>query len=137
MSSAILLLKKQLSIPSVLQGDINVEILDYPDQSFDYVVLSQTLQQACEPDGLSRIMLRVGKKGIVSFPNFGHLSVRLQLLLKGYAPVIRQLPYQWHDTPNIRVTTLKDFRRFSKQVPFEILKEVPVNTNGHNGKGKP
>ena len=107
---------------SVLQGDINKEILDYPDGAFDYVILSRTLQQVYDPAGLIRSLLRVGKRGIVSFPNFGHWRVRLQLLGTGYAPVTRQLPYEWYDTPNIRVITLKDFRKFSRDVGFRILK---------------
>ena len=83
---------------SVLQGDINTEIQDYPDQSFDYVILSRTLQQVYAPDELIRSLLRVGKKGIVSFPNFSYWGVRLQLLSSGYAPVTRQLPYEWYVT---------------------------------------
>lgn len=120
---------------SVLQGDINQEILDYPDDTFDYVILSQTLQQAYEPAKLIQSLLRVGKKGIVSFPNFSHWRIRLQLMLTGYAPVTKQLPYEWHDTPNIRVITIKDFRKFSREVGFEILKEVAINTINHEKKG--
>ncbi|MFC1533566.1 methionine biosynthesis protein MetW [Thermodesulfobacteriota bacterium] len=121
---------------SVLHGDINEEILDYSDDSFDYVILSQTLQQAYEPARLIRSLLRIGKRGIVSFPNFSHWLVRLQLLLTGYAPITKQLPYEWYDTPNIRVITLKDFRKFSREVGFEILKEVAINTNSHDKRGK-
>jgi methionine biosynthesis protein MetW len=120
---------------SVLQGDINQEILDYPDNTFDYVIVSQTLQQVYEPDSLIQSLLRIGKKGIVSFPNFSHWRVRLQLLGSGYAPITRQLPYEWYDTPNIRVITLKDFRKFSKEVGFKILKEVAINTNSYDRHG--
>jgi len=121
---------------SVLQGDINEEVLDYPPGRFDYVILSQTLQQVWEPAALIRAMLRIGKKGIVSFPNFSHWFVRWQLLATGYAPVTRQLPYQWYDTPNIRVITLKDFRRFIHDVGFQILKEVAINTHSEDRHGK-
>ncbi|MDP6396024.1 MAG: methionine biosynthesis protein MetW [Desulfobacterales bacterium] len=121
---------------SVLQGDINEELSDYPDGSFDYVVLSQTLQQIYEPSILLRAMLRIGKKGIVSFPNFSHWRIRLQLLFTGYAPVSHQLPFDWYDTPNIRVITIKDFRKYSKKVGFNILKEVAINTNGRNKQEK-
>jgi methionine biosynthesis protein MetW len=121
---------------SVLQGDINEEILDYPDNTFDYVILSQTLQQVYEPDTLIRAMMRVGKKGIVSFPNFSHWRVRSQLFFKGYAPISRQLPYEWYDTPNIRVITIKDFRRFTREVGFTILKEVAINTQSENRFGR-
>ena len=121
---------------SVLQGDINEEILDYPDNAFDYVILSQTLQQVYEPDTIIRAMMRVGKKGIVSFPNFSHWRVRSQLFFKGYAPISRQLPYEWYDTPNIRVITIKDFRRFTREVGFDIVKEVAINTQSEDRRGK-
>ena len=121
---------------SVLQGDINEEVLDYPDNTFDYVILSQTLQQVYEPDTLIRSMLRIGKKGIVSFPNFSHWRCRLQLLSTGFAPVTRQLPYEWYNTPNIRVITIKDFRKFIAKVGFNILKEVAINTQSENRYGR-
>jgi methionine biosynthesis protein MetW len=121
---------------SVLQGDINEEVLDYPDNTFDYAILSLTLQQVYEPARLIQSLLRIGKRGIVSFPNFSHWGIRSQLLLTGYAPITRQLPYEWYDTPNIRVITMKDFRRFSKKVGFEILREVAINTNSQDRRGK-
>ncbi len=121
---------------TILQGDINEEVVDYPDNTFDYVILSQTLQQVYEPSILIQSLLRIGKKGIVSFPNFSYLSVRFQLLLTGYAPITKQLPYEWYDTPNIRVITLKDFRKFSKETGFQIIKEVAINTQNHDRKGK-
>jgi methionine biosynthesis protein MetW len=120
---------------SVLQGDINTEVYDYPERSFDYVILSQTLQQVYEPDHLIRAMLRIGQKGIVSFPNFSHWQIRLQLLFTGYAPVSRQLPYQWFDTPNIRVITLKDFRKFVHGVGLKVLKEAAINTHTQDRYG--
>ena len=121
---------------SVLQGDINQEILDYPQNAFDYVILSQTLQQVYAPAALIRCMLHVGRRGIVSFPNFSHWRLRLQLLLTGYAPVSRQLPYQWHDTPNIRVITLKDFRKFAEGVDLRVLKEAAIDTNSQDRYGR-
>ena len=120
---------------SVIQGDMNVEVLDYGENTFDYVILSQTLQQVYEPAKLIRSMLRIGKKGIVSFPNFSHWNIRLQLLLRGQAPITRQLPYEWYDTPNIRVIAIKDFRRFADRVGFCIFKEVAINTDHHDSKG--
>ncbi len=120
---------------SVIQGDINTELADYPDQCFDYVILSQTLQQVYEPAGLIRSMLRIGKKAVVSFPNFGHYRIRMQLLLSGYVPVTEQLPYQWYDTPNIRVLTIRDFERFARDVGFRILKEVAINTRDKDMHG--
>jgi methionine biosynthesis protein MetW len=120
---------------SVLQGDINAEVHDYPEGSFDYVILSQTLQQVYEPDHLIRAMLRIGQKGIVSFPNFSHWQIRLQLLFTGYAPVSRQLPYQWFDTPNIRVITLKDFRKFVHGVGLTVLREAAIDTHTQDRYG--
>ena len=120
---------------TVIQGDINEEVTDYADDSFDYVVLSQTLQQVYDPLALVRTMLRIGRKVIVSFPNFGHWFVRLQLLFTGHAPITPQLPYQWYETPNIRVLSIKDFREFSKQVGFTILKEATINTDREDKTG--
>ena len=120
---------------SVIQGDINEEILDYPDNTFDYVILSQTLQQVYEPSKLIKSLLRIGHRGIVSFPNFSHWLVRLQLLLTGFAPITKQLPYEWHNTPNIRVITLKDFRKYSKEVGFHILREVAIDTQNQDKRG--
>lgn len=121
---------------SVLQGDINREVLDYEDKAFDVVILSQTLQQVYQPDALLRSILRVGREAIVSFPIFSHWRSRLQLLFTGYAPVTKQLPYQWYDTPNIRVITLKDFRKFSRDVGFHIVREVAINTDAGNENGR-
>jgi methionine biosynthesis protein MetW len=120
---------------SVLQGDLNTEVEDYPDRSFDYVILSQTLQQVFAPDALLRSLSRIGRQVIVSFPNFSHYSIRLQLLLQGIAPKNEQLPYSWYDTPNIRVITLADFRRFAGDVGYTIVKEVAINTDHHDTQG--
>lgn len=120
----------------VLQGDINQEVNDYPDHTFDYVILSQTLQQVYHPRELIAAILRIGRRGIVSFPNFSHWAIRLQLLLTGYAPVSRQLPYQWYDTPNIRVITLKDFRRFIQQERLKIVREAAINTQAEDRHGR-
>ncbi len=121
---------------AVIQGDINQEVLEYADKTFDYVIVSQTLQQIYEPARLLKEVLRIGRHAIVSFPNFSHWKVRAQLLLTGYAPVTRALPYEWHDTPNIRVITLKDFRRFSGEAGFKILKEVSVSTSEDQKRGR-
>ena len=120
---------------TVLQGDINEEVLDYPDDAFDYVILSQTLQQIYEPGKLIRAILRIGRKGVVSFPNFSHWNVRLQLLTTGRAPLTKQLPYDWHNTPNIRVISIEDFRRFSRETGFSILREAAINTDHHENSG--
>lgn len=120
---------------SVLQGDLNEEVEDYPDASFDYVILSQTLQQIFEPARLLYSLSRIGKRVIVSFPNFSHYSIRLQLLVKGVAPKNDQLPYHWYDTPNIRVITLSDFKQFARDVGYTIVKEIAINTNNANSGG--
>jgi len=120
---------------TVLQGDLSVEVQDYPDNSFDYVILSQTLQQVYEPASLLSMLARIGKRVIVSFPNFSHYTIRMQLLIRGQAPKNEQLPYSWYDTPNIRVITLEDFRRFSREVGYRIIKEVAINTHHHDKQG--
>ena len=120
---------------SVLQGDLNIEVEDYPDNSFDYVILSQTLQQVFEPARLLQSLSRIGRRVIVSFPNFSHFSIRLQLLLRGMAPKNDQLPYSWFDTPNIRVITLADFRKFARDVGYTIVREIAINTNSAHSSG--
>lgn len=121
---------------SVIQGDINQEVHDYPAGAFDYVILSQTLQQVYDPLTLIRSMLRIGKQAIVSFPNFGHWHVRLQGLFTGHAPVTPQLPYQWYDTPNIRILSIRDFRAFAREMGFTIQKEVAINTDKQDKSGR-
>ena len=120
---------------SVLQGDFNDEVDDYPDKRFDYVILSQTLQQVYEPARLLYSLSRIGRRFIVSFPNFSHFSIRLQLLLKGMAPKSEELPYNWYDTPNIRVITLKDFRNFARDVGYRIVEETAIKTDHHANYG--
>lgn len=121
---------------SVLQGDIKEEVADYPDAAFDFVILSQTLQQVYQPDVLLRALSRIGKQVIVSFPNFSHYRIRMQIFFKGQAPKSRQLPYSWYDTPNIRVITLADFRKFSKEVGYTIVKECAINTHDEERSGQ-
>jgi len=94
---------------TVFQGNLNEGLRDHSSGSYDYVVLNQTLQQIYRPIELLAEMLRVGKQVIVSFPNFGSLAVRLSLLLRGRMPASRDLPYEWHDTPNIHLCTRSDF----------------------------
>ncbi|CAG35971.1 methionine biosynthesis protein MetW [Desulfotalea psychrophila] len=120
---------------TVLQGDLNEEVEDYPDNYFDYVILSQTLQQVFAPNKLLQSLARIGRYVIVSFPNFSHYSIRQGLLLRGMAPKNDHLPYSWYDTPNIRVITLKDFRIFAREVGYSIVKEIAINTNPKSTKG--
>jgi methionine biosynthesis protein MetW len=121
---------------SVLQGDLNSEVDDYPDDSFDYVILSQTLQQVFAPARLLQGLARIGRRVIVSFPNFSHYSIRLQLLCRGAAPKNDQLPYSWYDTPNIRVITLKDFRLFAREVGYTIVREIAIATGQGAAEGR-
>lgn len=121
---------------SVLQGDLNNEVDDYPDCAFDYVILSQTLQQVFEPARLLYSLARIGRKVIVSFPNFSHYTIRTQLLLRGMAPKNDQLPYSWYDSPNIRVITLKDFHQFAHDVGYNIVREICISTNPSSSEGQ-
>jgi len=121
---------------SVLQGDIDEELEDYPDNAFDYAICSQTLQQVYDPSTLITAMLRVAKKGVVSFPNFGHINVRYQMAITGQAPVTPELPYEWHNTPNIRVLSLNDFKGFARKTGFNILKQAAINTKNQQTSGK-
>ena len=94
---------------SVYQGDIDQGLADYPDGAFDYVILSQTLQETHRPRKVLREMLRVGRRAIVAFPNFGHWRVRLSMLVSGGAPRTKLFPYEWYESPNIHFLTVLDF----------------------------
>jgi methionine biosynthesis protein MetW len=98
---------------SVFQGDIDEGLADYPDQAFDYVILSQTLQETRHPRKVLAEMLRVGRRAIVAFPNFGHWRVRLSMLSSGQAPKTRLFPYEWYDSPNIHFLTVHDFEELA------------------------
>jgi methionine biosynthesis protein MetW len=98
---------------SVFQSDIDAGLADYPDDAFDYVILSQTLQETRHPRQVLREMLRVGRRGIVAFPNFGHWRVRYAMLTSGGAPRTRLFPYEWYDSPNIHFLTVFDFENLA------------------------
>ena len=98
---------------SVYQGDIDQGLADYPDQAFDYVILSQTLQETHRPRKVLGEMLRVGRRAIVAFPNFGHWRVRLSMLVSGGAPRTKLFPYEWYDSPNIHFLTVYDFENLA------------------------
>lgn len=115
---------------SVVQADIDKGLEALPDQSFDYAILSMTLQVIQKPDLVLREMLRVGKKCIVSFPNFGLWRVRAKSLLQGRAPVTRNLPYSWYQSPNRHVLSIKDFRAFCEHLNIHIEKELPLTAEG-------
>jgi methionine biosynthesis protein MetW len=101
---------------AVIQGDADTDLMDYPDDSFDYVILSQTLQATRNPRKVLEQMLRVGRRAIVSFPNFGHWKVRRDLLFKGRMPVTENLPDAWYETPNIHFCTIRDFDDLVKTI---------------------
>ena len=105
---------------SAYQGDINEGLTDYPDDAFDYVILSQTLQETRDPRRILREMMRVGRRAIVSFPNFGHWRVRLSMLLTGQAPKTRLFPYNWYDSPNIHFLTVSVFEALALLEGFRI-----------------
>ena len=98
---------------SVFQGDIDEGLADYPNGAFDYVILSQTLQETHHPQQVLREMLRVGRRAIVAFPNFGHWRVRLSMLASGRAPRTRLFPYAWYESPNIHFLTVRDFEELA------------------------
>jgi homoserine O-acetyltransferase len=111
---------------STLHRDIELGLQQYADNSFDYAILSQTLQTIKNPEKVLTELLRVGAKVIVSFPNFAHWRCRKQLFLKGKAPVTAQLPYNWDDTPNIHCLSLKDFDQFCKKLNVKVEKKIPL-----------
>lgn len=125
---------------SVIQGDADTDLKDYPAASFDYVILSQTLQATRNPKDVLENMLRIGKRAIVSFPNFGHWKVRLHLLLNGRMPVTETLSYQWFDTPNIHFCTTKDFVVLCRDMGYTIERGISLDPHGrmrrHDGKGR-
>jgi len=100
---------------SVIQGDADTDLADYPDNSFDYAILSQTLQTTRRPDLVLEHLLRIGRHAFVSFPNFAHWRVRMSLLTVGRMPVTRLLPVAWYETPNIHHVTIDDFRSLVKE----------------------
>jgi methionine biosynthesis protein MetW len=105
---------------SVYQGDIDDGLADYPDKAFDYVILSQTLQETRSPLQVLREMLRVGRRAIISFPNFGHFSVRVTMLLNGQAPKTKLFPYNWYNSPNIHFLSINDFEGLCREHNFPI-----------------
>ena len=105
---------------SAYQGDIDEGLADYPDKAFDYVILSQTLQESRSPLKVLREILRVGRRAIISFPNYAHYSMRLNMLFHGQAPKTKLFPYNWYDSPNIHFLSIRDFERLCREQNFPI-----------------
>jgi len=111
----------------VIEGNAESDLKQFPDHSFEYVILSQTLQAFLSPEKVISELLRVGKKAIVTIPNFGHWKVRLELLFKGTMPITKNLPNEWHNTPNLHMCTIKDFFNFCEKRNIEIFKSLALN----------
>jgi len=115
---------------TVIEGDAEKDLVQFPDGSFDFVILSQTLQAFLNPEIVINELLRVGKKAIVTIPNFGYWKVRLHLLTKGTMPITKNLPDEWHNTPNIHMCTIKDFFNFCNNRKIKLDKSLAL----HNKK---
>ena len=112
---------------TVIEGNAEKDLKQFSDKSFDYVVLSQTLQAFLNPELVLNELLRVGKKAIITIPNFGYWKVRLHLLLKGTMPITKTLPDEWYNTPNLHMCTIKDFVHFVKSRNIKIFKSIALN----------
>ncbi|HAR63923.1 MAG: methionine biosynthesis protein MetW [Candidatus Margulisiibacteriota bacterium] len=119
---------------TVFQGNIDEGLCDYGNGCFDYVILSQTLQVVMKTEFVINEILRVGKKAIISFPNFGFWKCRWDLLITGRSPKTKSLPFEWYDTPNTRILTIKDFRAFCEEKNIAIIKEIPLLGTKTQGK---
>ena len=109
---------------SVIEGDAEKELVQFPEKSFDYVVLSQTLQAFLDPDEVIKQLLRIGKQTIVSIPNFGYWKIRLHLLFKGTMPITKNLPDDWYNTQNLHMCTIKDFFNFCEKKNIKINRSL-------------
>ena len=115
---------------SVVQGDADKDLVSYPSESFDFVILSQTLQATRSPEKVLNELVRISKYAIVSFPNFGSWLVRLKLLINGAMPKSDSLPYTWYTTPNIHLCTIKDFKKLCNKNSINIEQNFYLNKNG-------
>ena len=115
---------------SVVQGDADKDLDAYPSKSFDFVILSQTLQATHSPEKVLNELVRISKYAIVSFPNFGSWSIRIKLLISGIMPQSSSLPHNWYSTPNIHLCTIKDFKKLCKKNSIKIEKSFYLNKNG-------
>jgi len=114
----------------VVQGDADTDLVNYPDDAFDYVILSQTLQATRQPRVVLENLLRIGRRAIVSFPNFGFWKMRLQLLIGGHMPRTENLPATWYDTANIHFCTIKDFVQLCDEINVKMERSVALDLYG-------
>ena len=112
---------------SVIEGNAERDLQQFPDLSFDYAILSQTLQAFYNPEKVIDDLLRVANKAIVTIPNFGYWKVRLHLLLKGTMPITKNLPDEWYNTPNLHMCTIKDFYNFCSKKNIELYKSIALS----------
>ena len=112
---------------AVIEGDAENDLEQFPNKSFDYVILSQTLQAFLSPENVINELLRVGNRAIVTIPNFGHWKVRIDLLIKGTMPVTKNLPNEWFNTPNLHMCTILDFYNFCKNRNIKIFRSLSLN----------
>jgi methionine biosynthesis protein MetW len=115
---------------AVIQGDADTDLAYYPDLAFDYAILSQTIQATYSPRHVLEQLLRIGKRAVVSFPNFGHWRVRTQLMFGGHMPRTDNLPESWSDTPNIHLCTIKDFLALCDEIGAKVERAVALNASG-------
>ncbi|MGH6923818.1 MAG: methionine biosynthesis protein MetW [Propylenella sp.] len=115
---------------SVIQGDADHDLATYPDEAFDFVILSQTLQATHNPRVVLEQLLRIGRKVVVSIPNFGNWRIRSQFILRGRMPITEELPYSWYDTPNIHFCTVRDFLALVAEIDAKVEKAVALYGNG-------
>ena len=112
---------------TVIEGNAELDLGQFPDKSFNYVILSQTLQAFLNPEKVLNELLRVGKKAIVTIPNFGHWRVRINLLFKGTMPITATLPNEWYNTPNLHMCTVKDFVIFCNKRELKLTKSISLS----------
>jgi Methylase involved in ubiquinone/menaquinone biosynthesis len=114
---------------AVIEGDAEKDLISYPNSSFDFAILNQSLQQFYDPRKVMNELLRIAKKAIITIPNFGYWKVRLQLVLRGTMPVTKNLPYTWYNTPNLHMCTIKDFYNLCRLDNITIEKSISVSSD--------
>ena len=121
---------------TTIEGDAEKDLIQFQDKSFDYVILSQTLQAFLNPEKVINELLRVGKKAVVTIPNFGYWKIRLHLLFKGTMPITKTLPDEWYNTPNLHMCSIKDFVQFCEKNNFKLNESLALNENSFSSISK-